>query len=203
MCDHEVDRDARHEEVVCSVKVKPLPISRMMLTTRLVVRGRGREPQPQSSACRHARLQSSTAAVRTGALSSQPQTAAASCGSALVRDDSKVVAFTPLDSSHHLLLRCCLSSNHQPAIDPTACIPPAASKTPDGTPAPAARQPHDQCQPRAGRRERGRRHSEARDHAFFGHKNVRYLRVRTLSARSGISDLCRCVSRAFKHTINT
>ena len=138
-------------------------------------RGRGREPQPQSSACRHARLDSSTAAGATGARSSQPQTAAASCGSALVRVDSKVVAFTPLDSSHHLLLRCCLSSNHQPAIDPTACIPPAASKTPDGTPAPAARQPHDQCQPRAGRRERGRRHSEARDHAFFGQKNVRYL----------------------------
>ena len=175
MHDHEVDGDARHGEVVRRVKVKPLPISRMMLTTRPVVRGRGREPQPQSSACRHARLQSSTAAVRTGALSSQPQTAAASCGSALVRDDSKVVAFTPLDSSHHLLLRCCLSSNHQPAIDPTACIPPAASKTPDGTPAPAARQPHDQCQPRAGRRERGRRHSEARDHAFFGQNSVRYL----------------------------
>ena len=47
-CDAEVDGDARHEAVVRKAKVEPLPILRMMSTTRLVVRGRGREPQPQS-----------------------------------------------------------------------------------------------------------------------------------------------------------
>ena len=39
MGDHEVDGDARHEEVVRRVKdkVKPLSISRMKMATRLVV----------------------------------------------------------------------------------------------------------------------------------------------------------------------
>ena len=37
MGDHEVDGEARHEEVVRRVKVKPLSISRMKVATRLVV----------------------------------------------------------------------------------------------------------------------------------------------------------------------
>ena len=61
--DHEVDGDGRHEEVVRRVKVKPLPMSRMKVTTRLVVRGRGREPQPLMSAPRLAVTSWKTAAV--------------------------------------------------------------------------------------------------------------------------------------------
>ena len=46
--DLEVEGEARHEDVVRTAKVEPLPILRMKVTTRLVVRGRGREPRPQS-----------------------------------------------------------------------------------------------------------------------------------------------------------
>ena len=51
-CDGEVDGDARHKEVVREAKVKPLPILRMIVSTRPVVRGRGHEPQPQSPSSR-------------------------------------------------------------------------------------------------------------------------------------------------------
>ena len=44
----EVDGVTCHEDIVHGAKVKPLPILRMKVTTRLVVRGRDREPQPQS-----------------------------------------------------------------------------------------------------------------------------------------------------------
>ena len=44
----EVDRGTCHEDIVHGAKVKPLSILRMNVTTRLVVRGRDREPQPQS-----------------------------------------------------------------------------------------------------------------------------------------------------------
>ena len=46
--DLEVENEARHEEVVRTAKVEPLPNARMKETTRLVVRGWGRQPQPQS-----------------------------------------------------------------------------------------------------------------------------------------------------------
>ena len=71
-CDGDVDGGARHEEVVREAKVKPLPILRMMVTTRPVVRGRGHEPQPQSPSSRLAVLHSSSAPDPPGRHSSHP-----------------------------------------------------------------------------------------------------------------------------------
>ena len=47
-CDVEDVGEEEHEQLVSAVKVEPPPILRVKVTTRLVVRGWGRQPQPQS-----------------------------------------------------------------------------------------------------------------------------------------------------------
>ena len=67
-----LEGNSRHEELLHVAEVKPLPIFRMMVTLRLVVRGSGREPQPQSPSSRLAVLHSSSAPDPPGRHSSHP-----------------------------------------------------------------------------------------------------------------------------------
>ena len=77
-----LEGNSRHEELLHVAEVKPLPIFRMMVTLRLVVRGSGREPQPQSPSSRLAVLHSRPAPNPLGRHLFTPGARAASQASA-------------------------------------------------------------------------------------------------------------------------
>ena len=148
-----VDGHPRHDKVGHEAEVKPLPNLRMKVTTRPVVRGRGRQPQPQlltprlnvvhAWAARAAMLCCCEDQVAAPASNAPPH------GQLFFRP----VQMRASDLLHQWLHRCSSASKHRPTTTWTSLAPPARGLLCHWTPATAARQPAGHSKPRSGQRE--------------------------------------------------
>ena len=148
-----VARNQRHEQVVRTAKVKPLPNLRMKVTTRPVVRGRGREPRPQSLAPRLQVVHAQAARVGLLGCCEDQATAPASIVAHGSQPGHDFVGTSQLNVALQIQPRNCLSTNHRPSFDPTSFKSAVRCQACHRTAAPAARQPADHPQPRSGQRE--------------------------------------------------
>ena len=94
-----LEGNSRHEELLHVAEVKPLAIFRMMVTLRLVVRGSGREPQPQSPSSRLTAVHTQIAHEALGTSCEQRRAVSASIASAHIQGGHGLAGVRRLNAS--------------------------------------------------------------------------------------------------------
>ena len=95
----ELEGKSVNVELLRVAKVQPLPIFRMMVTLRLVVRGSGREPQPQSPSSRLTAVHTQIAHEALGTSCELRQALSASIASARIQGGHGLAGVRRLNAS--------------------------------------------------------------------------------------------------------